>query len=120
MPTSLRCRTLSVWCRPMQALFRCGLVLLRLEGLVSLVSSIPCGSYTLSTSFFAGFPELCGEMLDEEIPFRTVCSQVSHSALSDMGLWVGSHMLQLEASLMMAEQGLIYEYSRMLLGDTLL
>ena len=38
--------------------FSCALVLLCLEGLVSLVSFIPSGSYHLSVSSSMGFPDL--------------------------------------------------------------
>ena len=51
-----------------------------LEGLVFLVSSIPLGFYALSTSSSAGFYERLGKGFDGEVPFRTECFKVSHSA----------------------------------------
>lgn len=43
-----------------------------LEGLISLVSSIPSASCTLSTNFSAEFSELKGEGFDGDSPF-TYC-----------------------------------------------
>lgn len=49
-----------------------------LKGLVSLVSSIPSGSYNFSESYSAGFCEHQGERFDGDILFRTLpCLSVS-------------------------------------------
>lgn len=59
-----------------------------LEDSVSLVSSILCGSYNLSTS-----SSTSSLSSDGDIPFRVGGSRVSHSALcSVVGLCVGSLM----------------------------
>lgn len=47
--------------------------------LVSLVPSISCGSYTLSTSFFIVCSEPWSEGYDRIIPFMAKCSKVSYS-----------------------------------------
>jgi hypothetical protein len=49
------------------------------EDLILLVFSIPSGSYTLSVSSLAGFPELWREKIDGDIQFRNEFSKVSHS-----------------------------------------
>lgn len=67
--------------------FICVPSLLYLRGLVSLVFSIPSGSYILSASSSAEFPEPMGEEFDRDIPFRTERSEVSHS-LHIVWLWV--------------------------------
>ena len=48
------------------------------KNLDSWVSSIPSGSYTLSTFSSSEFPEPKGEGFIGEIPFRAVCPKVSH------------------------------------------
>ena len=53
------------------------LCLVNSGGLVLLVSSIPFGSYNLSTSSSTGFPELCREGFDGDFPFRHSLSIVS-------------------------------------------
>lgn len=59
------------------------------EGLVFWVFSIPSRSYTASASSFSGFPELRGVGFDGDIPFRTVCSKISHP-LHNVQLWVAA------------------------------
>jgi hypothetical protein len=68
------------------------------------MSSIPSGSHTLSTSSFTGFPELYEEQWDGSIPFMDECPKDSHSTNS-LAVGIRSHLVQDEASLMMAEQG---------------
>jgi hypothetical protein len=59
--------------------FICATIPLCLERLVSLVSSSPSDSSTLSASSSAGLSEPSGEGFDGDIPCRTECSRVSHS-----------------------------------------
>lgn len=80
----------------------CMLVLLYLEGLVSMVSYISTASYNLSAlsaSFFAEFPELWEEGFHGGIPFRmSVPGFLTLWTLSSCGS-LYSHLLQEESSL---------------------
>ena len=69
--------------------FISAVALLCLEDLVSLVSSIPSGSYNLSASSSSGVPEPRGEEFDGDIPFRAECSKVAHS-LYIVQLWASA------------------------------
>lgn len=81
------------------------LFVLYLESLVSLVPSILCGSYILSSSSSAEFPEPCGETFDGDISLRDEYSKVFHSLNFDCGsLFFFFQLMQEEATLMMAEQ----------------
>lgn len=113
------------WDRSMQ-----GLCLLRqllwarmscLEGLQSLVFSVPCDFETLSVSSSAEFPELRGERFDGDICLRTECSKVSYSLY---GLAVGFSICLISHRRKLLEwwlgKALIYEYNRMSLGVVLL
>lgn len=62
-------------------------VLLSLEGLVSLMSCVPTGSYNLSISISAELAEPLEEKLVEGLPLRTECSEVFYS-LPFAHLWV--------------------------------
>lgn len=62
--------------------------LVDLESLVSLVSSITSGSYTLTDSSSSGFPQLWREGFDEDIPFRVV---TFHLECSKICLCLSSH-----------------------------
>jgi hypothetical protein len=73
-----------------------------LKGFVFLVSSICFGPYTISTSFSTRFLELGEEEFDGDIPFRAESFKVCILAV---GLYICSHLLQEEPSLMMAKQG---------------
>lgn len=59
--------------------FICVSLLFCLEDTVSFQSLTSFDSYSLSTSSSASSPEPWWEKLDESIPFRTACCQVSHS-----------------------------------------
>lgn len=77
----------------------------------------PLESIHLSNVWFS---EPWRSRFDEGIPFRTDCNKISLSAhYPAMGLCFCSHLLQENASLIMAET-LIYEYSTILLGVILL
>ena len=65
------------------------------------MSSIPTGSYNLSSFSSVNIPELLGQRFDGEILFRTLCSEVSHSLYIAVYL---SHLVQVESSLMIDEQ----------------
>ena len=82
------------------------LEILCLEGPLSLVFSIPSGSYILSASSSTVFSESGGEELDGGLPFRAECSEVSY-CLCSVWLWFLYliQLLQEEAFLMVAEQG---------------
>lgn len=65
------------------------------------MSSIPLGSYTLSTPSSAGFPELQKEKCNGDILFRAGCAKVSHSLFNiTSGLCVCFYVQQEEDSLM--------------------
>lgn len=89
------CRTYHSLCE-----FICVLALLWLEGLVSSRFFINTGSYNL----FAFPPiQLPGGLIGC-ISFRTEYSKVSHSVYYPVvGLYIGSHLLQDKASLMIAK-----------------
>lgn len=74
-------------------------VLLYLEDLVSLLSSSLPGSHSLSAFSSTGSPERWGEGFDGDIPFRAECCHFSYSVRV-------IHLLQEEAFLMVAEQGI--------------
>lgn len=84
-----------IWLRSLLVLYAirqallspCVLVLLRLQSLVSSVSSIS------SHSFPTGFPESWGKGFDGDNPFRLECSMVSSYCLV-VGLWICSNLLQ--------------------------
>ena len=83
-----------------------------------LVSSIPSGSYNLSTSSSPGFPELWWEGFDGDIPFRTECSKVSHCLPN---VWLSVSLIvpiccTRKLLWWWMNKALIYEYSRMSLG----
>lgn len=64
------------------------------EGLVSKVSFICSGSYTLSTPSFEGFPEPREKGFDGDIHFRTKSSKASHSLhIVWLCLCICSHLL---------------------------
>lgn len=79
-------------------------------------------AFTLSTSSYEDFPELWGERFDGGIQLRVECSRVFQSLYNDW-LWVSVFILiccRGGASLMLAEQALLYEDGRMSLGVVLL
>lgn len=79
-----------------------------LEGFIYMLFSIVSGLYILSASSSAGLPSLEGRDLIGDITFRAEHVKVSHS-LNDgltMALSICSFLLQVEASLMMAEHGI--------------
>lgn len=75
-------------------------VLLGLEGLLSLVISIPPGSYNVSVPFAVMFPESGGEKLNGDIPFKTFTC----CTLSSCGSLYLSPSTVEETSLMLTEQ----------------
>lgn len=94
-------------CRPYACCpseFMRALILLCLEGLVFLVSSVPSGSDTPSTSSSAGFPKSWRKTFNGDIPFRAVSQALTFSVHCPVaGLHICSHLLQKGASLMLAE-----------------
>lgn len=76
-----------------------------LESLVSLVSSIPLGSYNLSACTSTNFPEPWGRDLMEKFCLGpSVHRSLALCILFSVGLCICSYLLQEEASLMMTEQ----------------
>lgn len=73
--------------------FMCASILLHLELFVSFVSYFFFGSFNLSTSFSERFPELWKGKFDDEFPFRTEGSKVSHSLYTCRFLYF-SHLLK--------------------------
>lgn len=52
-----------------------------------MVSSVPSGSYSLSTSSSVGFPELLGDGFSEDILFKVEYPKVSQFSYN---VWLGS------------------------------
>lgn len=80
--------------------FICALILLYLKDAISLVSSIPCGSYNISASLLQS--SLCPEkrhLFDRDISFMTKFSKVSYYCLV-LCLCIHSCLLKEEVSLM--------------------
>ena len=109
MKSSCKCK--GTWSRPVQAL--CMLpVSVSCSVPWSVVFWRPCflgipilsDSCALSAPSSSEFPEHWGEGFDGDIPFRTECFKVSHT-LYNVCLCICSHLLQEEASLVMADQG---------------
>lgn len=64
---------------PLSLCVICLLVLLYLEGIIYLVTSIPTGSHNNFVSSSTKFSEPSGERFDGGLPFRSECAKVSHS-----------------------------------------
>lgn len=80
-------------------------VVLCLESIISLVSSILTDSYNLSASCSAGFSEPKGRKFIGDSSFRIECSKTSLSVhCSFVCVCICSHILKMEASLMMADE----------------
>lgn len=95
--------------------FICVPILLCLDSLESLESSILSGLYFLSSSSSIGFPEPWGERFDGDSPFRDQCSKVSH-ALHNVCLWVSVFVAICSRRKHLwwwMSKELIYEYNRM-------
>lgn len=85
--------------------FMCMSVLLFVQGLDSLVSSVRTGSYNLSAFSSSEFLEPRKEGFDDCIPFYIECSKVSHFLnTATVDHCICSCLLQEEAALLMGEQ----------------
>lgn len=76
-----------------------------LEGFIYMLFSIVSGLYILSASSSAGLPSLEGRDLIGDISFRAEHVKVSYSMNDGLTMALCSFLLQVEASLMMAEHG---------------
>lgn len=76
---------------------------LSVKDTVSLVSSIPFVSYSLSVSYSAQLPEACKEGFDEDILLRTELSRVSVDC-PVVGLRVSFCLMEEEVSQMMSDR----------------
>lgn len=100
-------------CCPRLYEFTCESDLLYLEDLVSLLASISSTCYDFSASSLTEFPEPKREEFDENIPFKTMNSEVSHT-LCNVWLWV-SVFVPCAARGSSSDEGWagLYKYSRM-------
>ena len=80
----------------------CAIFTMPLEGLVSLVPSIPSGSCNISAFSSTRLTETQGNGFDKCVPFRTEYAKLSHSA-NCLDVDLCFYQLQEEANLMMAE-----------------
>lgn len=117
-PDVNRCRPRVCWHSLCE--LTCASVLLCVEDTSALVLSILFGSY--SHSDYSPHRSLSPEGRgDDIIPCMTGSSKVSHPTYCPVvGLCATSHLLQEEASLIMADRGTNVRRSRMLLGVILL